>query len=88
MVDFSFAEKNVVPKTYNGSGVVVGKKDLPEQKKRDDGNIKSSVAAYRSDNRVLEPKKEMNNNSIVAKKGEKKVSEEEVKLYKNKVNDL
>lgn len=87
MVDFSFAEKNVVPKTYNGSGVVVGKKDLPEQKKRDDGNIKSSVAAYRNDNRVLEPKKEMNNNSIV-KKGEKKANDEEVKLYKNRINDL
>ena len=74
VVDFSFADKNVVPKTYNGSGVVVGKKDLPDQKKRDDGNIKSSVAAYRSDNRVLEPKKEMNTNPIAGKKGEKKIS--------------
>ena len=56
VIDFSFAEKNVVPKTYNGSGVIYGKKDLPEAKKKDNSNIKSSVAAYRNDQRVLEPK--------------------------------
>ena len=32
IVDFSFAEKNVVPKTYNGSGAVV-KSQVFEKKK-------------------------------------------------------
>lgn len=33
-VDFSFAEKNVVPKTYNGSGQIIGtsKTELPQKK--------------------------------------------------------
>lgn len=27
VVDFSFAEKNVVPKTYNGSGQIIGSRN-------------------------------------------------------------
>ena len=88
--DFSFAEKNVVPKVYNGSGVVVRKNDLPEGKKKDDTNIKSSVAAIRSETRVLEPKSNNTNIPKVkkAEKTEKVSNNEEVAEYKNKLNDL
>lgn len=33
-VDFSFAEKNVVPKSYNGSGQVIPKSEKPEPVKK------------------------------------------------------
>ena len=36
-VDFGFAEKNVVPKTYNGVGQVIPKSNLsPPKKKKED----------------------------------------------------
>lgn len=81
--DFGFAEKNVVPKTYNGTGVIIKKNELPEGKKKDDGNIKSTVASYRTDN----PKREPATN-ISAKKIEKPSNAEDIKSYKTKINNL
>lgn len=48
-VDFSFADKNVVPKSYNGSGQIIPKNSQPDPPKKEiTTNIVSSVAAYRN----------------------------------------
>ena len=58
-VDFSFADKNVVPKSYNGSGQVIPKSDKPDPPKREvNPNIVSAVSAYRNENKSKERKKE------------------------------
>lgn len=48
-VDFSFADKNVIPKTYNGSGLVIPNSEPIERKPTSSKEITSTIAAYRSD---------------------------------------
>ena len=57
-VDFSFADKNVVPKSYNGSGQVIPNSE-PFEKKHvsTTSNAVSSIAAYRNENKGSAPKK-------------------------------
>lgn len=57
-MDFGFAEKNVVPKSYNGSGQVIPKNDKMDTPKREiNSNIVSAVAAYRNEHKSKERKK-------------------------------
>ena len=49
--NFGFAEKNVVPKTYNGTGVIIPKKDVSPPKKTE------QVYTKPTSNQVSQPSK-------------------------------